>query len=124
MISSSSEDTIRLDRVFDFNASIIRMTWWKENINLSIQGNPPNVPVLLCLSDIAKKYDLKTLHFRQILKWRETDLKWKQPPSLKSIEEYSEGTYSQIFYILLKILNIKDHQAEHAAVCPKIPFFH
>eukprot|EP01080_Neovahlkampfia_damariscottae_P007845 gene7845-12318_t len=99
----------------DFNASMIRMAWWKENINLAIQGKPANVPVLLCLSDVAKRYELKSLHFRQILKWRETDLRWKQPPSLKSIEEYAEGTYSQILYILLKVLNITDHQAEHAA---------
>jgi hypothetical protein len=100
----------------DHNASMIRMLWWKENINLAIQGTPPNVPVLLCLSAIAKQYSLKSLHFRQIIKWREIDIKWKQPPSLKSIEDYSEGTYSQILYILLIILNIKDSNAEHAAV--------
>lgn len=56
----------------------IRYGWWKENIKNAIEDIPPNVPVLLGLSYIAKKYRLKYSMFRQLLHWRKVDFNWKQ----------------------------------------------
>lgn len=100
-------------RVKDYNVSLLKLTWWKDNIKNSISGIPSNTPLLICLSAISKKYDLKESQFRQILKWKEVELKWTQPPSLANIESYSEGTYSQILYIMLHIMKIKDVKADH-----------
>jgi phytoene/squalene synthetase len=62
-----------------YNSGILRMKWWKEEIKNSILGKPTRVPVLEALSEEAAKYKLTFTNFREILKWREIDLSWKQP---------------------------------------------
>lgn len=100
-------------KVKEYNISILKLNWWKENIKQSITGIPPDTPVLICLSYLSKKYELKESQFRQILKWKEVELKWSQPPTIQILENYSEGTYSQLLYIMQYIMKIKDVKADH-----------
>jgi NADH dehydrogenase [ubiquinone] 1 alpha subcomplex assembly factor 6 len=83
----------------------------------SISGSPPDIPLCISLAGIVKQYKLKshTFHFRSILKWKELELKWKQPQDMKALENYSEGVYSSILYLLLQVLGIKDVKADHVA---------
>lgn len=54
----------------DTNASLLKFNWWKDNIHQAIRKPPLDVPLLICLHAICKKYNLNSSHFRQLFKWR------------------------------------------------------
>lgn len=44
---------------------------------------------------------------------QQIDLRWKQPPNIESIENYSEGVYSSLLYIMLDVYRARDIQIDH-----------
>jgi len=99
----------------DTNASLLKFNWWKDNIHQAIRKPPLDVPLLICLHAICKKYNLNSSHFRQLFKWREMALKWSQPSTIKQLEDYSEATYSNLMYLFLQIIGKRDVNTDHVA---------
>ncbi|KAL9655986.1 hypothetical protein ABK040_007607 [Willaertia magna] len=101
--------------------ALLRLNWWKEQVKHALNGQPSNVPVLIglsylqkCLKDKGEK-ELTFSNFRNIFKYREIDLKWKQPMTLADIENYSNGVYSTLIMNNLQFCNLRNVHTDHVA---------
>eukprot|EP00200_Dunaliella_tertiolecta_P012209 CAMPEP_0202371806 /NCGR_PEP_ID=MMETSP1127-20130417/3143_1 /ASSEMBLY_ACC=CAM_ASM_000462 /TAXON_ID=3047 /ORGANISM="Dunaliella tertiolecta, Strain CCMP1320" /LENGTH=360 /DNA_ID=CAMNT_0048968171 /DNA_START=84 /DNA_END=1166 /DNA_ORIENTATION=+ len=107
----------------------MRYQWWRDGISNTIKGSPPKHPVLLALrsvmdlqqqssssSSTAASPKLRQYHFKRIIDTRENDLLDPQPPlTVEGLEQYAEGTASQLLYLQLASANIQSREADHAA---------
>ncbi|KAI9000184.1 Squalene/phytoene synthase [Gaertneriomyces semiglobifer] len=103
------------DTVKNADLGRLRIKWWRDAIDNTFAGKPPNHPVMLLLAQCLESSNLSHSWFKRILKERENNLSDPQYPSLKALEQYAENTASSILYLELEALGLHDHNADHAA---------
>ncbi|GBC07392.1 hypothetical protein RclHR1_07430004 [Rhizophagus clarus] len=93
----------------------MRMQFWRETIDSTFKGNPPQQPIAQVLYDSLKICQLSPLFFRRIIDERDAQL--NDPPYInnKDLESYGENTASCLLYLHLQSLGVEDIQADHAA---------
>ncbi|KAG2385989.1 hypothetical protein C9374_003138 [Naegleria lovaniensis] len=97
----------------------LRLAWWKDQLKNALVGHPPRVPALIALaymqSHAKPENKLKFSHLRNIFKWREIDLRWKQPATLADIENYSDGVYGSLIMAHLQAVGKRNVHTDHVA---------
>jgi len=95
----------------------IRLQWWRESIAAAYEGGPVrHHPVVEPLSEIIRGLALARDHFDRMIDARETDLEDDPPASLAKLEEYAEGSSSQLVYLALEALGVHDPAAFDAGL--------
>ncbi|CAG8462491.1 4797_t:CDS:2 [Funneliformis mosseae] len=93
----------------------MRMQFWRDAIDNTFQGRPPQQPIARMLHSSLETCQLSPLFFKRIIDEREASL--NDPPYIttKDLESYGENTASCLLYLHLESLGIKGMQADHAA---------
>ncbi len=75
----------------------IRFQWWRDAVAAALRGQPREHPVLLALAHVQPAAQLPRYHLTRLLDAREADQVLGQPPaSLQELEQYADGTASQV----------------------------
>lgn len=112
---------IEISRIPDIvtNTTIgqMRHQFWKETINKTFSGNPPNEPVAVLLAaymnDTGNR--LNRTWFQKVNSAREQNLLRPGFANLSSLETYAESTYSTLLYLTLSALPLNSLAADHIA---------
>ncbi|GAW19196.1 hypothetical protein ANO14919_086800 [Xylariales sp. No.14919] len=119
----------------------LRMQFWRDAINNTFAGRPPKEPIMillhrvLCrLAETLPESNPSSIRFwlLRMINTREKHMDNRPFPSLSTLEDYAENTYSTLMYSMLAALSVQsmhiDHLASHigkacgiAAVCRGIP---
>ena len=84
---------------------MMRFQWWRDAVNSTFQGKPPDHPVMRALAGVFVEQGVQLTRYRlqKIISTREEMMLAQQPPpSLKQLEEKAEGTISQLLYLQLE----------------------
>lgn len=99
------------------STGMLRVEWWRSGIRSALRGDQcARVPVLIALAIINRTIreqnetsglspphrELRFSDFRELFRWRELDLQWRQPATYDILEKYAEGVYSHLLYAQLK----------------------
>jgi NADH dehydrogenase [ubiquinone] 1 alpha subcomplex assembly factor 6 len=93
----------------------IRLQWWRENVAAAFgEGAVRRHPVVEALSTAIRERGLERVHFERMIDAREADFAEDPPPSLAALEAYVEDTSSQLVYLALEALGVRDPEAAEA----------
>lgn len=112
---------IEISRIPDIvsNTTIgqMRHQFWKDTINKTFDGNPPNEPVAVLLASYINDTGnrLNRTWFQKIVSAREQALLRPGFSNLSSLETYAESTYSTLLYLTLSALPLNSLTADHVA---------
>lgn len=84
---------------------MMRYQWWRDAVNDTFQGKPPDHPVMKALTGVFMDQGVQLTRYRlqKIISTREEMMLASQPPtSLKQLEDRAEGTISQLLYLQLE----------------------
>ncbi|KAH6569673.1 hypothetical protein BASA50_002131 [Batrachochytrium salamandrivorans] len=109
------ETALIRDVVSQANIREMRIQWWRDAIDRTFQGSPPNHPITKTLAKTLEKTRLSKMWFTKILSARESNMKDTQYNTMTDLEAYAENTVSSLIYLQLEALGISDLNAEHAA---------
>ncbi|TPX64560.1 hypothetical protein SpCBS45565_g05818 [Spizellomyces sp. 'palustris'] len=109
------ETALIRENVKNPNLGKMRIDWWRDAIEKTYAGRPPNHPVTMLLAHSMDVAPLSHSWFKRILTAREANLQDPQYATMKDLENYAENTASSMLYLLLETLGIRDHHADHAA---------
>lgn len=70
----------------------MRLMWWRQAIEQSRAGKPPDHPVAQALAQAQAQHSLSFRFLEQLLDAREADLETKQPADLRQLLSYCERT--------------------------------
>ncbi|KAL9974858.1 hypothetical protein ACROYT_G011954 [Oculina patagonica] len=93
----------------------MRLQFWRDSLENTFQGNPPQQPVALELAEAITKHKLNKGWFTRLIDARERSLDNRPHETTNALEEHGENTVSSVFYLILECLGVKDVQADHAA---------
>jgi NADH dehydrogenase [ubiquinone] 1 alpha subcomplex assembly factor 6 len=111
---------IELTRIPDVvsNSSIgsMRMQFWRQTIDSTFDGRPPEEPVAILLgSYIHQGHKLSKTWFHRIINTRDRQLTHPGFASLTDLETYAESTYSILLYLTLSALPVNSVTMDHIA---------
>lgn len=95
----------------------MRHQFWKDTINKTFDGNPPNEPVAVLLAAYISSTGnrLNKTWFHKVNSAREENLLRPGFASLPNLETYAEATYSTLLYLTLSALPLNSLTADHIA---------
>jgi NADH dehydrogenase [ubiquinone] 1 alpha subcomplex assembly factor 6 len=94
----------------------IRLEWWRETVAAAYDGAPVRRhPVAEALTEMVRAAAPAREHFERLIDARAADLDDEPPASLAALEDYAEGTSSQLVLLALEVLGTRDPAA--AATC-------
>ncbi|KAJ9505397.1 hypothetical protein QJQ45_009574 [Haematococcus lacustris] len=94
----------------------VRYQWWRDGISAAFKGSAPKHPVLLALQAVLPGSAMKAYPMKRLLEAREADALDTQPPlAVDGLEQYAEGTASQLLYLQLAAVGVQSREADHAA---------
>ncbi|KAI8970434.1 isoprenoid synthase domain-containing protein [Mycotypha africana] len=91
----------------------MRMQFWKDTIDKTFAGRPPEQPIALALFAALKSSNMSALWMKRIITERANNLDDHQFMTVKDMESYSENTQSSLLYLQLESLGVKDVNADH-----------
>ena len=95
----------------------IRLQWWRENIAAAFEGGAiRHHPVMEPLAATIREFGLTRDHFDRLIDARETDLADEPAASLSALENYAEGSSSQLIYLALEVLGARGPAATEAGL--------
>ncbi|CAH3032149.1 unnamed protein product [Pocillopora meandrina] len=103
------------DSVSDPVIGRMRLQFWRDTLEETFQGNPPQQPVALELAKAVTKYKLTKQWFSRLIDARERSLDNRPHETANALEEHSENAVSSVLYLILECLGIKDVHADHTA---------
>ncbi len=93
----------------------IRLEWWRENIAAAFAGGAVRRhPVAEALTTAIRGRGLERSHFERIIDAREADFSDDPPANLTALEAYAAGTSSQLVFLALEALGVRDPVAAEA----------
>ncbi|KAJ8129277.1 hypothetical protein O1611_g4354 [Lasiodiplodia mahajangana] len=115
----------------------LRVEFWRDAVNKTFAGRPPKEPIMILLhrvlsrlADTSPESNRSSIRFwlLRMINTREKHMDNRPFPSLSTLEDYAENTYSTLMYSMLAALSVQsmhmDHLASHigkacgiAAVC-------
>ncbi|CAH2988837.1 unnamed protein product [Chilo suppressalis] len=108
------------DQTTDPQTAAFRLQFWQDVLTkiykkeTALQNIPAN-PVAQELYKICNCYSLQRKHLERLISSRSNLLKSRFFRSLEDIEGYAEDAVSPTYYLLLKVADVKDLHADHAA---------
>ncbi|KAL6764010.1 terpenoid synthase [Haematococcus lacustris] len=94
----------------------VRYQWWRDGISAAFKGSAPKHPVLLALQAVLPGIACLPPVTLRLLEAREADALDTQPPlAVDGLEQYAEGTASQLLYLQLAAVGVQSREADHAA---------
>ncbi|KAK6363276.1 hypothetical protein TWF730_000717 [Orbilia blumenaviensis] len=95
----------------------MRMQFWRDVIEKTYAGHPPQEPVALLLAKVLHEDNVQfTKSFWiKVIGAREQYLSNQSYTTLDALEAYSEATYSSLHYLSLEALNFKSTDLDHVA---------
>ena len=118
---------IETSRIADIaSTSIIRsmrLQFWRDNINSAFALRPQKQPVSILLAHALADLDARTqgkakmskTWFMRIISEREKYMDGRPYPTMESLEQYAENTYSTLLYLTLQGLPVGSVVADHIA---------
>ncbi|KAF3910819.1 hypothetical protein ABW20_dc0103953 [Dactylellina cionopaga] len=105
------------DQVSNLAVGRMRMQFWRDAIEKTYTGNPPQEPVALLLSKVINQdgIQLTKSFWLKVIAAREQYLGNQSYTSLDALETYSESTYSSLHYLSLEALNYRSTNLDHVA---------
>ena len=95
---------------------MMRCRWWRDAVNSAFKGSAPDHLVATALGDALRRRPLTRYRLQRVIATREEDmLRTAQPATLAAVEDYAEGTASQLLYLQLEAAGLGGAEAEHAA---------
>jgi NADH dehydrogenase [ubiquinone] 1 alpha subcomplex assembly factor 6 len=100
-----------------------KFQFWRNAVSSALAGNPPKEPVAMLLSAVDQdlrtrsngKSRLSNAWLNRVINTREKYLGNRPFPTLSDLEEYAEGTYSTLSYLMLSALPLHSLTADHLA---------
>ncbi|KAI3659666.1 hypothetical protein MP638_004401 [Amoeboaphelidium occidentale] len=115
----NAETSMIRDIVSKDEVGKMRILWWKQALNDTYAGKPPENPVLVALHDTLANCDhnkkLSKSWFLKILNAREANLGVRQYYSEEDLEDYLENTQSCMLYLTLESFGHKSSHLDHIA---------
>lgn len=83
---------------------MMRSQWWRDSINSAYRNQAPDQPIIRALSSVMHGHaPLTRYRLQQIISVREQDMLRKEPlKTLQELENYAEGTASQLLYLQME----------------------
>jgi NADH dehydrogenase [ubiquinone] 1 alpha subcomplex assembly factor 6 len=117
---------IEIARVADSTSHVsigqMRMKFWRDAVQKSLEGSPPKEPVAVLLAAANEALQqrnngrgLSRSWLLRIVNEREKYLGNPPYPTLPSLETYAENTYSTLFYLTLSSFSLSSVSADHLA---------
>jgi NADH dehydrogenase [ubiquinone] 1 alpha subcomplex assembly factor 6 len=100
------------------------MQFWRDSLDRTFAGNPPREPICLllrkALDDLSERADASTqtsirYWLLRVLKARERYMGNRPFPSLETLEDYAENTYSGLMYATLAAIPMRSLHVDHLA---------
>ncbi|KAK9908552.1 hypothetical protein WJX75_009598 [Coccomyxa subellipsoidea] len=94
----------------------IRMQWWRDAVKSAYTDKPQPNPVIQALHAAVAPLPRTQSHLLRIVSTLEADYMRAQPPkSLEQLEQYAEGSSSQLLYLQGRVAGLDDEYFDHAA---------
>ncbi|KAG5992769.1 hypothetical protein E4U52_002526 [Claviceps spartinae] len=102
----------------------MRLEFWKQSINATFAGRPPQQPICLLLDDALKGLESragpstkKSLKFwlSRFLRTKRQYIDGKPFPTLAALEDYAENTSSTLMYATLASIPLQSMHVDHLA---------
>ncbi|XP_022241269.1 NADH dehydrogenase (ubiquinone) complex I, assembly factor 6-like isoform X2 [Limulus polyphemus] len=103
------------DMVSTTHAGAMRIQFWKDTLEQTFQGQPPQQPIALELARILKYQKLTKVWFQRMVDSRESLFSETGHQTIEELEDYAERSVSSVYYLILQSMGIKDLQCDHAA---------
>ncbi|ELR18356.1 phytoene synthase family protein, putative [Acanthamoeba castellanii str. Neff] len=94
---------------------LMRIQFWRDLVDKSFKGNPPEHPVAIQIAAMVPRYKWTRTWFTRILNKRAEDIEGRPMPTLAALENFTEDTASSLLYLTLESLRIRNMDADHAA---------
>jgi len=118
-------ELVRLpETVSNLTLGQMRIQFWRESIDQTFAGTPPREPICLLLRKALDDLEArsgpsaqKSLKFwiSRLIKTRERHMSNRPYPSLASLEDYAENTYSTLMYATLAAIPMRSMHVDHLA---------
>ncbi|KAF3309864.1 hypothetical protein TWF173_010265 [Orbilia oligospora] len=118
VIRAFNVDIARIaDQVSNLTVGRMRMQFWRDVIEKTYNGHPPQEPVALLLSKVLHedRIPFTKSFWMKVIGAREQYLANQSYTTLDALEAYSEATYSSLHYLSLEALNYKSTNLDHVA---------
>lgn len=87
----------------------IRLEWWRENVATAFaNGSVRRHDIVEALTVAIRGLGLTRAYFDRLIDAREADFAEGPPPSLAALEDYAEGTSSNLVALALEALGVRD----------------
>ena len=95
----------------------MRHQFWRDTINKTFDGNPPEEPVAVLLAAYIHDTGIKLnkTWFQKIIFAREAALTRPGYTNISALESYAESTFSTLLYLTLSALPLNSLTADHVA---------
>ncbi|GFU50032.1 NADH dehydrogenase complex I, assembly factor 6 [Nephila pilipes] len=103
------------DSVSTSSIGQMRMIFWKEALDKTFAGNPPEHPITQELAKHINRVKLSKSWFQRLINSREIILNDKPFVSVKDLENYCDQAVASVFYLILQASGISDMNCDHAA---------
>ncbi|KAK6350071.1 hypothetical protein TWF696_006318 [Orbilia brochopaga] len=107
------------DAVSNPTVGRMRMQFFRDAIEHTFAGHPPQEPTALLLAKVlhdgVSARPLTKSFFIKLIAARETYLSNKPYPTLDALESYAEATYSSLQYLSLEALGFRSANLDHVA---------
>ena len=93
----------------------MRLRWWLDALTLIYDGNPPQNPIALALSELVSKKAVSRSMLEHLIEGRERDLDDQPMETLKALKSYAVETSSNLIELSLAITGINNDVSRHTA---------
>lgn len=102
------------DIASDPMTGLIRITWWREAIDEIYTNKPPRKhEVVKALYELIKTTSLQRSLLNKIIDAHETDIEFCTPPNIENLENYLDGTSSELLHASLHIVGATSEAASY-----------
>lgn len=102
----------------------LRVQFWKDSIEATFAGKPPREPICILLHKALAELESRAPNstrgsikfwIQRLIKTREKYMDNRPYPTLASLEEYAENTYSTLMYATLAAMPLRSMHLDHLA---------
>ncbi|XP_052768501.1 NADH dehydrogenase (ubiquinone) complex I, assembly factor 6-like [Mya arenaria] len=103
------------DVTSDRMRAYMRFQFWKDAIDKTFKGKPPQTPITEEVAKLIEKHNVSKMWFTRIIDERVRQVETDMFRTLKEVEDAAENTVSSLNYLLLQSAGVADLNADHAA---------
>eukprot|EP00884_Botryococcus_braunii_P001716 jgi/Botrbrau1/11545/Bobra.0393s0023.1 len=109
------ETALVLEVAKEAQIAAIRLEWWKTAVDSVFTSQPEQHPVIEGLAQVLGRQQSTKYRLQRIVSSRQKDSqRGGPPPDMKALEQYADGTASQLLHLQMELAGIRDAQVDHA----------